>query len=126
MAAQVPRTYFAITIADQAVGGIGYTLNADVERIAAAIGYWLGVTYWSRGIGTAAVRAVTTHAFQHHVDLRRIIYAAPYGWSAASVRVLVRAGYKLEGRMRESALKNGQVVDQFMYAILRDECSTSA
>jgi RimJ/RimL family protein N-acetyltransferase len=115
-----PRTWFAIAVDDRAVGGIGYTLHQDVERIAAEMGYWLGTAFWGRGIMTAALDAVTAYAFQQHTELRRI-YAVPYAGSAASVRVLEKAGYSYEGRLRQSAIKDGAVTDQFMYAILRDD-----
>lgn len=115
-----PRSFFAIAIGDQAIGGIGYTLHRDVERISAEIGYWLGTAYWGRGIMTAALRAVTAHAFAQHPELRRI-YAVPYAWSTASARVLEKAGYRCEGRMRQSAIKDGRVTDQLLYSILRDE-----
>lgn len=69
---------------------------------------------------TAALRALTRHAFDQHADLQRI-YAVPFAWSTASIRVLEKAGYDLEGRMRRSVIKDGKVTDQFMYAILRDE-----
>jgi RimJ/RimL family protein N-acetyltransferase len=118
--AMAPRTWFAVTVEDRAVGGIGYTLRGDVERIGAEIGYWLGAAFWGRGIMTSALRAVTAYAFQEHADLRRI-YAVPFATSTSSVRVLEKSGYRLEGRMRQSAIKNGNVLDQFMYAILREE-----
>src|SRR6266545_3295276 len=79
-----PRSYFAIARGDQAIGGIGYTLRSDVERISAEIGYWLGTAFWGRGIMTAALRAVTVYAFRDHPELRRI-YAVPYAGSIASV-----------------------------------------
>jgi RimJ/RimL family protein N-acetyltransferase len=63
---------------------------------------------------------VTAHAFGQHPELRRI-YAVPFAWSTASIRVLEKAGYRLEGRMRQSAIKDGQVTDQLLYAILREE-----
>jgi RimJ/RimL family protein N-acetyltransferase len=106
-----PRTWFAIAVDDRAIGGIGYTLHHDVERIAAEIGYWLGTAFWGRGIMTAALRAVTAYAFGEHPELRRI-YAVPYAGSIASTRVLEKAGYRCEGRMRESAIKDGRVIDQ--------------
>jgi RimJ/RimL family protein N-acetyltransferase len=34
--------------------------------------------------------------------------------------VLERAGYQLEGRLRQSAVKDGQVLDGFLYAALRE------
>jgi RimJ/RimL family protein N-acetyltransferase len=115
-----PVTYFAIEIDGEAVGGIGYTLHQDVERVSAEIGYWLGTAFWGRGTMTAALGAVTAHAFGQHPELRRI-YAVPFAWSTASIRVLEKAGYRLEGRMRQSAIKDGQVTDQLLYAILREE-----
>jgi RimJ/RimL family protein N-acetyltransferase len=119
-AAMVPRTFFAIAVDDRVVGGIGYTLHGDIERASAEIGYWLGVPFWGRGIATAAVTALTSHAFAQHADLHRI-YAVPFASSAASIRVLQKAGYALEGRMRQSAIKNGRVIDQLLYARYRDD-----
>jgi len=118
--AMTPVTFFAIAVDEAAVGGIGYTLHEDVERVSAEIGYWLGTAYWGRGITTSAVAAVTRLAFDRHEDLRRI-YAVPFAWSTASMRVLEKAGYRLEGRMRQSAIKDGDVTDQFLYAVVRDE-----
>jgi ribosomal-protein-alanine N-acetyltransferase len=116
----VPMTFFAIAVDGEAVGGIGYTRHQDVERISAEIGYWLGAQFWGRGIMTAALVALTRYAFDRHGDLRRI-YAVPFAWSGASIRVLEKAGYCLEGRMRQSAIKDGKVSDQLLYAILREE-----
>jgi len=118
-----PMTFFAIAVDGVAVGGIGYTLHEDVERISAEMGYWLGTSFWNRGIMTTALIAFTRYAFDRHGDLRRI-YAVPYAWSGASMRVLEKAGYRLEGRMRQSAIKDGRVTDQLMYAVLRDERRT--
>lgn len=121
--AMSPVTFFAIAIDGDAVGGIGYTLHQDVERVSAEIGYWLGTAFWGRGIVTSALVEVTRHAFEQHADLRRI-YAVPFAWSDASMRVLQKAGYRLEGRMRQSVIKDGKVTDQLMYAILREEVPT--
>jgi RimJ/RimL family protein N-acetyltransferase len=110
---------------DEAVGGIGYTPHDDVERISAEIGYWLGTAFWGRGIMTAALKAVTAHAFRAHSDLRRL-YAVPYVTSAASARILEKAGYRREGRMRQSVVKDGRVLDQFIYSIIRDDAAPGA
>jgi RimJ/RimL family protein N-acetyltransferase len=118
-----PRTWFAVTVADEAVGGIGYTLKGDVERIAAEIGYWLGTAFWGRGIMTAALRAVTAYAFREHSDLRRM-YAVPYVTSAASAHILEKVGYRLEGRMRHSVIKDNKLLDQLIYAVLREEAAS--
>jgi RimJ/RimL family protein N-acetyltransferase len=120
VAATEPRSFFAIAKDGQAIGGIGYTLQNDVERVSAEVGYWLGTDYWGRGIMTAALRGLTPYVFGKHPELTRL-YALPFAWSSASIRVLEKAGYRLEGRMRQSAIKDGRIADQLLYAILRDE-----
>ena len=120
-----PRTWFAVAVDDQAVGGIGYTLQSDVDRVAAEVGYWLGTAFWGRGIMTAALRAVTAYAFHEHPELRRL-FAVPYATSTTSARILEKVGYRLEGRLRRSAIKDGCVLDQFMYAIVREEAPGAA
>jgi RimJ/RimL family protein N-acetyltransferase len=115
-----PQTYFAIVVSGALAGGIGYTLHTDVERVGAEVGYWLGVDFWGRGIATDAVRQLTRLAFARHPELRRL-YAVPFTGNRASARVLEKAGYTREGTLRESAIKDGHVLDQFMYSILRHE-----
>jgi [ribosomal protein S5]-alanine N-acetyltransferase len=109
-----PETNFAICVNDKAVGGIGFVLHSDIERISAEIGYWLGEPYWGKGIVSEALAAVTEYAIKTH-DLRRV-FAVPFAYNKASARVLEKAGYVLEGRMRNSSIKDGQVIDQFLYA----------
>ena len=120
-----PRTFFAVAADDRAIGGIGYTRRLDVERVSAEIGYWLGTAFWGRGMMTAALRGVTAYAFREDPVLRRV-FAVPFVGSTASVRVLEKVGYRCEGRMRQSAIKDGQITDQLLYAMLRDEVPTSA
>lgn len=109
-----PETNFAICVEGNAVGGIGFVLHSDIERISAEIGYWLGEPYWGRGIVTEALIAVTDYAIKTHY-LRRV-FAVPFAHNRGSARVLEKAGYTLEGRMRHSAFKDGQVIDQLLYA----------
>ncbi len=117
VAGQEPRTVFAITTESEAIGVIGLTLGEDVHRFTAELGYWLGEPFWGRGIMTGAVRAVVEHGFAE-LGLARI-YAEPYAGNRASVRVLEKAGFALEGRLRANVFKNGRVRDQFMYAVVR-------
>ena len=115
---QQPETNFAIADAEEAIGGIGFRLGEDVFRRTAEIGFWLGESHWGRGIATRAVRALTNYAFAEH-DLSRI-EAHVYEWNPASARVLEKAGYVLEGRLRKSVTKNGITMDRFLYALVRD------
>lgn len=111
---QAPPTHLAIEVDGAAVGGIAIQLGSDIERCSAEIGYWLGEAYWGRGIVTAAVRAMTEHAFREFPLTR--VFAVPFARNPASCRVLEKAGYLLEGTLRRSAIKDGQVLDQCLYA----------
>lgn len=111
-----PECRFAICVGDEAVGSIGYRLHTDVERISAEIGYWLGEPFWGKGIMSDALGAVTRHAIREHGLTR--VFAVPYDWNPASFRVLEKSGFVLEGRMRKSAIKDGTVLDQLLYAFV--------
>ena len=116
---QPPRN-FAIEVDGLLAGGIGYTLRSDVERVGAEVGYWLGSGFRGKGVATAALRLMSGHAFRAHPELRRL-YAVPFASNRASARVLEKAGYRLEGTLRQSAVKDGRILDQWMYALLRNE-----
>jgi RimJ/RimL family protein N-acetyltransferase len=107
---------FAIDVAGQAVGGIGIDVFDDVQRLTAEIGYWLGEPHWGRGLATAAVRMMTTYAFQTF-GLERL-QASVFEGNSASMRVLEKCGYALEGRLSRSIVKDGRVMDSFLYARL--------
>jgi ribosomal-protein-alanine N-acetyltransferase len=107
-------TVWAIEVDGEAAGGIGIELHTDVERVSAEIGYWLGESVWGRGVATDALKAITAEAFTRFEITR--LYAVPFADHAASVRVLEKAGYVREGHMRQSAIKDGKIRDQLLFA----------
>jgi ribosomal-protein-alanine N-acetyltransferase len=111
-----PETLFAIAVRDEAIGGIGFVLQGDVERVSAEVGYWIGEAFWGRGIVTEALTAITRYAIEQHGLTR--VFALPFAYNAASCRVLEKAGYTLEARLKRSAIKDGAIVDQFQYAFV--------
>jgi ribosomal-protein-alanine N-acetyltransferase len=115
---QRPQTHFAIAVNHEAVGGIGYALQADVLRRSAEVGFWLGEPFWGRGIATAALRAVSAHAFATHDVCRLFGYV--FEWNAASMRVLEKAGYAREACLRRAVVKDGRTIDQYVYAMIRE------
>jgi ribosomal-protein-alanine N-acetyltransferase len=117
--AQSPQTDFAIVVDGEAAGGIGFILQEDVSRRSAEIGYWLGEAYWGRGIATYAVRAVSEHIFATF-DICRV-YATVFESNPASARVLEKAGFVLEGRLRKAVTKSGDTIDALMYAAVRGD-----
>jgi RimJ/RimL family protein N-acetyltransferase len=113
-----PGTNFAIEVEGHAVGGISFEPLADVFRVGAEIGYWLGKPWWGRGITTEAVRAVSEHAFRHFDFIR--LQASVFSWNPASARVLEKAGYTLEATNRRAMIKEGEIGDRWLFVKLRD------
>lgn len=109
-----PATNFCIEIEGAAAGGIGIRLGQDVHRHAAELGYWLGQEFWGHGVMSEAVPAFAKFCFENF-SLQRI-HAEPYANNPASVRVLEKAGFVLEGRLRRNVIKDGQVLDSLLYA----------
>ncbi len=118
-----PETVFAIAVKGKAIGAIGFVLQQDVDRVSAEAGYWLGEAYWGRGIVSEALGAITRYAIEKHGLTR--VFAVPFASNRASCRVLEKNGYVLEGCLRRSAIKNGEIVDQFQYAFIVDPSESS-
>ena len=112
--AERSATIFCIEIDGAAVGGIGFHSGQDVHRQTATVGYWLGEQFWGRGIMTEAVTAVTYFCFDN-LPLRRIS-AEVFANNPASARVLEKAGFVFEGRLKNHVVKEGQVLDSLLYA----------
>jgi ribosomal-protein-alanine N-acetyltransferase len=118
VAEEEPRTTFGIVVDGVAVGSVGLVPGRDIERMNAEIGYWIGREFWGRGIATDAVRAATDYAFRSLGMCR--VFALPFVRNVPSHRVLEKAGYMREALMRRSAIKDGQVLDQYLYAAYDD------
>ncbi|MEV0175231.1 GNAT family protein [Streptomyces sp. NPDC050803] len=58
------------------------------------IGYWLGRSYWGRGVGGRAL------ALFLHKEKMRPLYADPYSGNTASVRLLEKYGFQRTGTVR--------------------------
>ena len=113
------QLYRAIEMDGEAVGSISLTRGTDVYRRSAELGYFLGEPFWGRGLMTAAVAAMCREGFGTWDIVR--IYAEVYARNTASHRVLEKAGFSLEGTLRRSVYKNGEMLDSCIYALLREE-----
>lgn len=111
--------HFAIVIDGEPRGGIGLELGTDIRRRSAELGYWLSPPYWGRGVMTEAVIAVTDYGFATF-DLEHI-FAGLFVHNGGSARVLEKAGFVLEGRLRRHVTKHGVTTDDLIYGIVRDE-----
>ena len=109
--------HLCVEAGGEAIGSISLLFKQDVSRRSAEIGYWLGRAHWGRGIASAAVRALAAYGFAYH-DLARI-YALVFDHNAVSGRVLEKAGFAFEARLRQAITKDGQTMDGLLYALVR-------
>ena len=110
---------FAICDADGPIGSVGLTLREADYRHSAEIGYWLGQPFWGRGITTAAVRAVMRYAFETLGLIR--LEAHIFARNQQSARVLEKVGFKREGLLRQASMKEGEAIDNELFAALKEE-----
>ncbi len=116
LASMVEPTHWAIEVEGRAAGGIGVAIGEGVFSRSAEFGYWLGEPFWGRGIMTEAAQAVVRYAM-FRLGLCRL-EAAVFEWNPASMRVLEHCGFVREGVSRVSVLKDGEVIDRVVYALV--------
>jgi RimJ/RimL family protein N-acetyltransferase len=112
-------TSLAIEVDGAAAGGVSVRPGVDIERVSAEVGYWLGEAYWGQGIMSAAVAAVSEPAFDWFGLTR--LFALPFARNHASSRVLERAGYVRTALIRRSVIKEGEILDEYLYERHRPE-----
>ena len=110
---------FAVLYDGEVVGHVAVFRKDNVHRLTGELGYYIAEPYWGKGLMTEAVRQVAAYVFER-TDIIRI-FAEPYALNDASGRVLEKAGFQLEGTLRQNAVKQGQVVDMKLYALLKSD-----
>ncbi|KAI1805580.1 acyl-CoA N-acyltransferase [Daldinia bambusicola] len=116
-----PTVNFGIFTAEGALAGaIGLTPRKDIEYRTCEVGYWVAMDQWGKGIATSALGAFSAWAFDAFPELLRI-EAGVFSENVASQRVLERAGYTREGVRRQAICKNGKIIDQVTFSLIRDD-----
>ena len=90
-------------------------------RNSANAGFYLGSAFWGRGYMTEAFAAVLDYAFGT-LSLNRVS-AGHFAGNLASGRVQQKCGLQYEGTHRQAFLKDGQYIDEVMYAITKEDWS---
>lgn len=113
-----PQKVFAIEVDGEAAGSIGIFPQSDIHEKSAEIGYWLSEKYWRNGIMPKAIAEIVDYGF-NTFDIVRI-YARPFSSNKGSQRVLEKAGFELEAKLKRALYKNGEYLDELIYSKLKD------
>jgi len=103
---------------DQFVGEIGITIKEDVFRLGAEMGYFVAEPFWGKGIATKAIGLMVDYVFSNFNIIR--IEAGVYAFNKPSMRVLEKNGFHLECIKKKAVLKNGEILDDYVYVRLRE------
>ena len=97
----------------QLVGSISVERKAGEEYAVGELGYMILTPWWSRGIGTEAVRQMCRIAYEE-LGLERIT-ATVFEGNRASERVLEKNGFRLEKQVPGGVVKGGKLMDVRVY-----------
>jgi len=112
-----PAAVLAIDIDGAFSGAIGLEMRDDIYRKTVLLGYWLGEEYWGRGIMPQAVKLMVDYTFANFDVVR--IQAGVLGNNPKSMRVLEKAGFVFEGILKSSIIKNGVILDEHIYGMVK-------
>lgn len=113
-----PARTWAIEYQGQLIGCAGSTPGDNEYRYACEIGFWIGEPYWGKGLTTEVVAQLTQNTLSEF-DVSRI-FALVAGPNKASICVLEKNGFELEGVMKNNFFLRGEMYDEYVYAIHRD------
>jgi RimJ/RimL family protein N-acetyltransferase len=117
------RDQVILAVADKKSGQhIGNVKLGPIHWIhrSAAFGIMIGdKKFWGKGIGLETTRLVVEYGF-NRLNLRRIDLGV-FADHEAAVRCYEKAGFKVEGRLRESLFKDGTYKDKVLMGLLRSE-----
>jgi len=106
--------YRAIVCDGKPIGSI----SVEKKDVDAEIGYMLLNEYSNKGIGTEAVRQVCSIAFKI-LSLEHIT-ANVFQPNIASIRVLLKNGFKYKGTIPNAVIKDGNVSDLLIYVLTKE------
>ncbi|MBK7613496.1 MAG: GNAT family N-acetyltransferase [Burkholderiales bacterium] len=110
---------WGIAVASEVIGCVSVRPDTGWMRCNAEVGYWIGQAHWRRGIASEALGLVSDWAWANLPEVTRL-YAPIFARNAGSQAVARRCGYQLEGVLRQSLIKNGQVIDRALWARYRN------
>jgi len=124
-ASSKPETSFHIRVDGKFAGGIALMRKNDIHSRTFELGYWLGETYWGKGLMSRAVKLVLCYAYESERINPLRIEAVVKTKHLGSRRVLEKNGFVFEGTLRSSAVKEGVIYDMAMYSVIKSDITST-
>ncbi len=104
---------------EQFIGVTGLN-HLDTRNRHVQFGIFVGEkSAWGKGYGTEATRMMIRYAFDT-LNLNRVSLHV-HEYNERAVRAYQKAGFRMEGRLRQETFREGRYWDTFVMAVLREE-----
>ena len=100
------------------IGGCGVN-SVDWKNSYAVVGIFLRKSHWSKGYGTDAMSILLRFIFEE-MNLNKVALET-YSFNERAVASYRKAGFKIEGVLREQIFREGRYYDKLLMGILRSE-----
>jgi RimJ/RimL family protein N-acetyltransferase len=107
---------FCIEYQGKVAGSIGVMPKEDVYSKTIELGYFIGEPFWGKGIGAKAVGLMIGY-IEKEFDVVRI-FAEVFEHNKASMKILMKNGFHLEGIRKQSVIKDGIIMDDYVWVRL--------
>jgi RimJ/RimL family protein N-acetyltransferase len=74
---------------------------------------------WGRGLGTEVTQLMLAHAFDR-LGLHRVGLSV-FSYNLRAIRAYEKAGFRIEGRLRDAILRDGTYWDEIQMGVIADE-----
>ena len=101
---------------------VGFTTfsSLDPENLSVLFHITIGERdAWDRGLGSEATALMLRHAFES-LGLHRVGLSV-FSFNGRAIRAYEKAGFRVEGRLRDAIRRDGRYWDEVQMGILRDE-----
>jgi len=111
------KAYAFTILADNKVVGQVMLENPSKDKGRYEVGYFIGKQFWNKGIAAKAVKEIVKFSFKK-LNLYKI-WGDNDSDNPASGKVMKKAGFKLEGRLKKHCKKDGKFIDVIIWGITK-------
>ncbi len=111
--------YFVITTLDDETIGTIHLKHTDYRCSNTMIGLFVREDFIGEGYGTDAVIEILKFIF-NEMNLMRV-YLEVFAFNERAIKSYIKAGFKVEGTLRDHLFRDGKYHDVIQMSILRDE-----
>lgn len=115
-----PPHHLAIKNDKALLGGLNLYLKSDIYRYSAELRYWISKDNFEHKNIMKQILPIFCHYVFEHFDIQKI-YACVCEQDHISMEYFRETGFKEEGVLKQAILRDGKLVDEHRFYILKSE-----